>query len=186
MERKLIKKDNQYYCFDEKTVIIGTTDEALLKHESLSTKKLSFKNCEAIERGYDLYRLVESKYPNVYNEEFEYDSEHDMIRDDYRSRGFLEGAKAILEIIGDKKFSVDDMKKAFEKGAFFGTTKLGNNHYFDELIESLNKNEWDVEIETEIVPDLDSRNEIDGQIFSANKKEVPKIDRYGCLILKRI
>jgi hypothetical protein len=39
----------------------------------------------------------------------------------------------------DKKYTEEDMLKAFEKGALYGSTKNGNTHYFDEIIKSLKK-----------------------------------------------
>lgn len=39
----------------------------------------------------------------------------------------------------ENKYTEEDMLKAFEKGALYGSTKNGNTHYFDEVINSLNK-----------------------------------------------
>lgn len=38
-----------------------------------------------------------------------------------------------------KRYTEEDMLKAFEKGALYGTTQNGNTHYFNEVINSLNK-----------------------------------------------
>lgn len=43
------------------------------------------------------------------------------------------------EDIVNRKYTEEDMLKAFEKGALYGSTKNGNTHYFDEVISSLNK-----------------------------------------------
>jgi hypothetical protein len=43
------------------------------------------------------------------------------------------------EDMADKKYTEEDMLKAFEKGALYGTTQNGNTHYFNEVINSLNK-----------------------------------------------
>ena len=95
--------------------LIKTDDGYILEGNNLpNPRRLSLKNCESIERGYDLDELVKSKYPNVDNEDYEYDSEAEMLRDDYMSSGFLKGAKAILEILGDKKFSEQQIRKAIE------------------------------------------------------------------------
>jgi hypothetical protein len=74
-----------------------------------------------------------------------------------------------LELKKQKKYSEEDMLKAYEKGASFGTTKLGNTHYFDELIQSLQQTECDVWI-----------------VMSSNSDYVAIHDDNGCLILKRI
>ncbi len=39
------------------------------------------------------------------------------------------------------KYTEEDMLKAFEKGALYGTTKNGNTHYFNEVINSIKNNE---------------------------------------------
>ena len=52
--------------------------------------------------------------------------------------GFREGAKWQQDM-ADKKYTEEDLRKAFEKGALYGSTKNGNTHYFDEVINSLNK-----------------------------------------------
>ena len=127
MKGKLIKVDDVYRLIVDR-LISGTTDSEYQKAFSDYCFMLSSNNCETIASGYDLDELA---YEKSWNEDSE--------------KGFINGAKAILEILGDKKFSKDDMKKAFEKGAL----KLGNNRYFDELIQSLQQTEWDVEVVTE-------------------------------------
>ena len=53
--------------------------------------------------------------------------------------GFIYGYEKCQEDMADKKYTEEDMLKAFEKGALYGSTKNGNIHYFDEIIKSLNK-----------------------------------------------
>jgi hypothetical protein len=48
-------------------------------------------------------------------------------------------ANQIVNLFKDKKYTEEDMLKAFEKGSLYGSTKNGNTHYFDEVISSLNK-----------------------------------------------
>jgi len=50
-----------------------------------------------------------------------------------------EYATQCQEDMADKKYTEEDMLKAFEKGALYGTTQNGNTHYFNEVINSLNK-----------------------------------------------
>ena len=59
--------------------------------------------------------------------------------DDAIEFGFVEGYTQCQEDMADKKYTEEDMLKAFEKGALYGSTKNGNTHYFDEVINSLNK-----------------------------------------------
>ena len=75
---------------------------------------------------------------------------------------FKLGAKAILEIIGDKKYSEEDIEKAFDAGWIQRQNEEGS-HYeaLDNFIQSLHPKEWEVEI-------------------------LEELDKDGCLILKRI
>jgi hypothetical protein len=179
MEGKLIKLNVGvgYRLDDENGNLIATT---IASYKT----KISLKNCQAIERGYDLNELVQSKYPNVYNEDYEYDSESEMLRDEYKSRGFYEGAKAILEILGDKKFTKDDVKKAINEARFcsvtdeFGSIRFHNED--DKIIQSLQQTKWDVEIEME--SDLENYHKKE---YNAECPKKPKLDTDGCLILKR-
>jgi hypothetical protein len=135
--------------------------------------KLSLKNCQAIEGGYDLDELAKIEYPicEVWNDE------EALIRE----LAFKKGFQKALELMGDKKFSEFDITKAFEYG--------WNQRHFDKtdedelreiqkrFIQSLQQTEWDVEIET--VPALSNN----GNVYYG---DIPKLDATGCLILKRI
>jgi hypothetical protein len=48
-------------------------------------------------------------------------------------------ANQIVNLFKNKKYTEEDMLKAFERGALYGSTKNGNTHYFEDLINSLNK-----------------------------------------------
>ena len=176
MKGKLIKTDVNYILEDDKGVVIASTS---LKKEGLS---LSLKNCQAIERGYDLDELAKIEYPicEVWNDE------EALIRE----LAFKKGFKKALELLGDKKFSEEDIKKVVEisrqgslqkthngygvsTGSVFVLDKLSAN----DIIKSLQQTEWDVEIET--VPALSNN----GNVYYG---EIPKLDVDGCLILKRI
>jgi hypothetical protein len=51
----------------------------------------------------------------------------------------------ILEILGDKKFSEENMLKAFITGVFTDETS-DHDFEFTELMKDLQQTEWDVEI----------------------------------------
>ena len=149
MKAKLIKReDGLYFLHDENGKLIYG--------------KLSLKNCEAIVNGYDLDELAENLYLK---------SGPDGISD---TLSFKIGFQKALEILGDKKFSEEDMKKAIHFGAswreqlFNGTTKTS------ELFESLQQTEWDVEIVMDICGD---------KVYAVPE---PALDENGCLILRRI
>jgi hypothetical protein len=129
--------------------------------------KLSLKNCEAIANGYDLDELASKKYP-IENTGAMFMPNRIEVTNIYRQEGFIEGAKAILEILGDKKFSEKDMKLSYnanEEGW------VSFNAFMEDLPQ---QTEWDVEIV----------NKDTGLGARINRK--PKLDAENCLILKRI
>lgn len=164
MKGKLIKTGKLYVLAVDD--IIATTDDYL------NTKlgylyRLSLKNCEAIKNGYNLDELSKEDADLRYNKP----GEEDLWLT--RVTGIEYGFNLALELLADKKFSKDDMKKAFEKGAL----KLGNNRYFDELIQSLQKTEWDVEVVMDRIP---------ADLAPGGWDVFPKLDAENCLILKRV
>lgn len=172
MALKLIKKGGQYYCIDENTVIVGTTDKSLLEHKPLSTKELSLKNCEAIERGYDLVELVKERF----GEAFWHDGD----------KYYKEGFQKALELLEHKKYTEDDLFASYETGwEQRHEEKDDYNLTFNKFVKSLNKSEWDVEIEMEdskVVDKHEWDGSNDGELTWVKR---PKLDVDGCLILKR-
>lgn len=148
MEAKLIKTaDGLYHIkFD--------TDKDMM---SCALVLLSLKKCQAIERGYDLDELVKGFIERTgYN--------------DFDSYSYKLGFQKALELMGDKKFSEEDVISMIEKSRETGLTA-------QFLILTKQQTEWDVEVEmvdaTVVHPGGD--NEIISQ---------PKLDVDGCLILK--
>jgi uncharacterized protein YktA (UPF0223 family) len=121
--------------------------------------RLSLKNCLSIERGYDLEELAKTEYPigEVWNEE------EALIRE----LAFKKGFQKALELMGDKKFSEEDLMEAYSRGQT------------NSPIQSIQQTEWDVEIVTFTGDDLKSVSEDWGKLGK------PKLDADGCLILKR-
>ena len=184
MKAKLIKtsKDSHhnghYFLNDDNGFAIGSSDKDWCKRAV--TKKplyvLSLKNCQAIERGYDLDELVKI------------DKEKDLDFTDESSfrRGFLKA----LELMGDKRFSEEDMYKMFIFARSIDTAKkhikkledIPIDELFNDFIKSIQQTEWDVVIVEEQV------------LYSANMPKEdesrppfrPKLDSKGRLILKRI
>lgn len=160
MKAKLIKKGKNHYDLRLDDGGLYTSTYQWTSNGNL----LSLKNCQTIERGYDLDKLYLKHYleegtPNVYVSKW----------------SFMEGARVVLEILGDKKFSEEDLREAISQ-----TRKgmLYNKKYEDEYIKSIQQTEWDciVEMEDFTVVHLGGDNEIISQ---------PKRDSDGCLILKR-
>jgi hypothetical protein len=131
------------------------------------TSKLSIKNCQAIERGYDLDELI-SESDTSHLTRWTSDS-HELMYDE----GFKVGFQKALEILGDKKFSYEDMEKVF----VLGVNSKTELHARDKAIQSLQQTEWEVEIITEEGKDTFGNAELTWYN--------PKLDEKGCLILKR-
>lgn len=154
MEGKLIKtsKDSyhngHYFLNDDNGFAIGSSDKDWCKR---AVKKrplyvLSLTNCQAIERGFDLDALAEKKYPfdkgyGVYERNCQISDLQDA---------FLEGFQMRDKMLGDKKFSEEDML-SFESFVSKWYDKATDVEEFralpSELLikwESLQQKEWDV------------------------------------------
>lgn len=177
MKAKLIKKDGHYFLEVEPNTwtppnrfhsIIANTLEKI-KGDIL---QLSLKNCQAIECGYDLDELAKTIF---LDKTFTTDEEHEIPIDGYPYQwGFKVGFQKALELIGDKKFSENDIHEAYFLGE---RDDRGGLH---DILKSLQQTEWDVEIEMEFV----GRGK--HGIGSEVDHYMPKRDEDRCLILKRI
>ena len=138
--------------------------------------RLSPKNCQAIELGYDLDKLV--------LEFIGEDDGHPSTAD--HSYCFKKGFQKALEILGDKKFSEQDVRDAYFNGEKDSYTKGGQTKEMEnEYIQSLQQTEWDVEVEMECV--MGCRNLMlngENSVCCGDKK--PKLDEDNCLILKKL
>jgi hypothetical protein len=165
MEAILVKVEDDYRLLNQNNSIIGTTDYEYQKAFSDVCKKLSLKNCQAIENGYDLDELIKEELISVNTK-----VHRDLERDGWIQIGLVRGFQKALEIIGDKKFSEDDIYRAFEEGERQDRTGLY------DIIRPTEQTEWDVEIV--MIHGFDDIN--DPKPFSS-----PKLDADGCLILRR-
>jgi hypothetical protein len=136
MEGKLKKIGNEYKLYAQDDSCIATT------HES-PYKKLSLKNCEAIANGYDLDDLSRERLSTRFDENSGY---HKFVFVEAYKEGFLKA----MEILGDKKFSEDDML-SFESFVSKWYDKAKDIEEFtalpSELLvkwKSLQQTEWDV------------------------------------------
>jgi hypothetical protein len=138
-------------------------------------QKLSLKNCQAIEKGYDLENMADLYGAKIKgNVDFKLGA----------NQGFEEGFLKSLELLGDKKFTKDDMIKFMQ--FIIRTEELENtssvsvntaNYYLEKFCEQTQKLEWDVEI---------VMNEPIGIGDKYTPDNFPQLDADGCLILKRI
>ena len=176
MKAKLIKIEEGYELLTQ-GFLKGSTNHELI--DSLNVEegniryKLSLKNCQAIECGYDLDELVD---------EF-IGCPEDMrtLSEDWRINSFKSGFQKALELMGDKTFSEEDLRLAMHFGRFGEannqTTTIG-------FIQSLQQTEWDVEIE--IYEEKEFIFDPAMGISQGHYLDKPKLDADGCLILKKI
>lgn len=160
MKAKLIKTHNKWWqLWDSEGKCLANTI-----NENGFTYKLSLKNCQAIERGYDLDELADKyEYVNYKGKSKSYNI------------GFKHGFQKALELLGDKKFSQEDMKNAIQRAC---------NDYNGNIIESLQQTEWELEICCHIKED---NGWLDADTFNSpmlTSTGEPKLDADGCLILK--
>ena len=182
MKAKLIKTEVNYILEDDKGVVIASTS---LNKEGLS---LSLKNCQAIERGYDLDELADN-----YGFRVPYDGTKDFYDLD-AIKHYKAGFQKALELMGDKKFSASQLLNAMDlvwqwiNCEDYGCKTL--TEVQDKHIQSLQQTEWDVEVEMICPHPMDTYRcglqygcDEDG---CNHPNQVPYLDAEGCLILKRI
>lgn len=171
---KLIKgKSSDKFMLNMEGVGYITTYESTLPY------KLSLKNCQAIEHGYDLDELAK-EYVKISSLEF---------------NAFEAGFQKRDEMLSDKKFSISDMESACAFGMALERLKsdphkLSDDEEWKGFIQSLQLTEWDVEIEM-ICPHPEDTY-VCGIQYGCDEdgcnhpKQVPLLDSEGCIILKRM
>ena len=161
---ELIKRDDRWDLYNEDGHKIASTLDGCVN-------KLSLKNCQEIELGYDLDELAD---------ECSIDWNGEVM--DGSCGIYKEGFQKALSILGDKKFSEEDMKNGIEYGiqsvlqAVPGVTSAQS--ILDIYTQSLQQTEFDVEIEM----DTDCTGEFKYLLLDKGK---PKLDSDNCIILKR-
>lgn len=163
MEEGKLIKENNFYMLEVQHERVGNMIIASSDHDFSKIInhpfKLSTKNCQTIENGYDLEELVDietEKYGTLTPKSFR--------------RGFLYGFQKAIEILGNKKFSDEDIINAHYQGV--------KDVSLDDFLKSIQKSEWDIQIEMKDVYDgLD-------EMAQPQYSKQPKLDADGCLILK--
>ena len=175
MKAKLIKMVEGYTLSLTGNIddLYGISNQQLAEDHQLY--KLSLKNCEAIANGYDLDELGRDLWKKSLN----YHLQHEL---DY-TFGVVDGFQKALEILGDKKFSINDMEKLmFATLEFTDTQEEGETYpFFKSFIQSLQQTEWDVWVVMSCgLPDgcTEPEKECSCDI-------IPALDEDGCLILTK-
>lgn len=191
MDAKLVLDEKYYYLEVQHErigkMIVGSSDHELsriVNHQF----KLSTKNCDVIKNGYDLDELINKLYTPEGYDQYQYDS------------GIRKGFELAVELLGDKKFSEEDMLSAYNQGANDGAryeSACGDHDSYKqmkeaqdehvesekEFIQSLQTNEWDVEICCYVANANDDLDSFNSPLLT--NTGIPKLDTDGCLILKR-
>ena len=175
MDAKLVLDEKYYYLEVQHErigkMVVGSSDHELSRIVN-QPFKLSTKNCDVIKNGYDLDELAIN---------------HAEGNDNYitAENSFKVGVETILEILGDKKFSEEDLANILVR--FLNDIK--NMKYrgdevsiINQLLQSLQPKEWDVEIVME--SNLHIGEVIDESYPKDFPLERPKLDANGCIILK--
>ena len=140
--------------------------------------KLSLKNCEAIELGYDLDELSKKETRKFIGP----DVPENIMLFISHSKIFEKGFQTAIELLGDKKFSEEDMRTAFSYGMDVYAEpndwdKLNPFQKLNKHIQSLQQTEWQVEVIMDKIP---------ADLAPGGWDVFPKLDAENCLILKRV
>jgi hypothetical protein len=190
MKGKLLKTEKGHYVLIDDTK--GTYDNGFLigaSRRDTDANKLSIKNCESIEGGYNLDGLAE-----VFHEQHKFTSSH--IAD---ITSFKLGFQKALDIINEARTHKDPQlidSMALRYRHDFGMIKDESElNYLRTTMTQLweevvglgfydGPNKWNVEIEMQ--PYHDGEFIDDGKTHVVEPKWRPALDADGCLILKRI
>jgi hypothetical protein len=184
MEGKLIKTKNLYALKVDD--IIATNDD-YFSTKVEHTYRLSTKNCEAIENGYDLEELARN-YVDEQPNDFLYTT------DEYWNAqvDFKKGFQKAMELM-DKKYSEGIVEENFQGLRACIDDKDIAEFYINMakmMFTELQQTEWDVEIEM-ICPHPEDTY-VCGMQYGCDgdgcnhPNQIPYLDKNGCLILKRI
>ena len=177
MEAKLYKVENTFYLKVGET-ILGTSSNPNL---SASIRySLSLKNCQAIELGYDLDELARENNKHHKRLGTVIDKLPLLtaaLRQGY-TEGYKEGFQKALSILGDKRFTLEDMMNCWNKALNF----LEHKETLGDHIQSLQQTEWDVWLVMACgLPDGCTEPEV-----TCTCDIIPSLDADGCLILRKI
>ena len=165
--------DNNYKLYIDRIPFATVSDSPY--------NKLSLKNCEAIANGYDLEDLS----LRYCDSRFNLDPCTVQTFERLHRETFEAGFKKSLEILGDKKFSEEDIKKALEFDKF--ENEFNNKFYESQesFIQSLQQTEWKVEVIMECSIGC-PHFKLNGEKSVCCGGKTPRLDSDGCVILKRL
>jgi hypothetical protein len=142
------------------------------------TNKLSVKNCIDIKNGYDLDKLAYdfAKYHSIY-----------PTAQDDTEYGFKNGFSKAIKLNKDKVFTLEDVKQVIFNFANYDRKTISELDRMDMAVSSIQQpTEIDVEIKMEPCFYDQSLGGFSTSYTEDKPKEQPKLDKDGCLILKKI
>ena len=170
MKGKLIKTGNDYLLKDTNGEVLAITNGVT------EGKKLSKQNCDEI-FGVVYVEKLADEYANVNGD---YDEHYGHI-------GFKEGFKKAIELNKDKVFTLEDVKQAIFNFANYDRKTISELDRMDMAVSSIQQ---PIEIEVEIKMEPCFYDQSLGGFSTSytedKPKEQPKLDKDGCLILKKI
>ena len=159
MKGKLNKRDNDYWLYNE-------YGETIASSWGVDGKKLSYQNCNEIFGIVDVEKLAEESVP-------------DGFRTIWKN-GFNEA----IELNKDKMFTIEDMRKAMDwimtqYFEFHEQPSTGRREHYLQLLKQPIAIEVEIETETKVWEFISN-----GEFESF--EIIPKLDKNGCLILKKL
>lgn len=164
--------------------------------------KLPLKKCQEIDRGYDLDRLAEEKYreyPNNPSDKPEWHYNFDPNAHKKR-KAFKAGFQKAIDLIGSNTLTLDKFLDLYIEETGYGMDMWGKleNEIMStvaKIFQSMDQDEWDVEIEMEWNPKSTHCDECGngGKYMESpcdHKDDCnhwsPKLDPDGFLIMRKI
>jgi hypothetical protein len=183
MKAKLIKEYEDYYLISDKeiesgdeyvkldnrprTLLLGTTISHVTK-----VSKLSKQNCDEIFGVVNVDVLATEHYK-------EYDNLPVV-----RYNSFTTGFNKAMELNKDKLFTLEDVRKAFNKGYLMKFNP--SDEYTETLTGLVQSLQQPTEIDVEIEMEDDKDTLVDNvEQFLKDLGDKPKLDSEGCLVLTK-
>lgn len=146
---KLFKHCKKITHSTEPLIIEHTFDNDLskyngLKERHLGVKLLSLSEVEEAIYGYSVEKMAENHLTKVYNDEKKA-KEYLKSNDAFTTKmyiSYIEGFKTHQELVKDKLFTIEDMRKYHNIMCLYGNTK--GEEYIQSLLP---KTEWEVEFD---------------------------------------
>jgi hypothetical protein len=191
MKAKLIKKDDGYNLTTEQPqgrlleATCSPSQQLILNKSGDSTKyKLSKQNCDELFGVVDVEKLAEEYAITA----------HDIMDEPYQNGlfyGFMAGFNKSMELNKDKVFTLEDIYDAVMLGVCFEDNGIKGISTYEELKElAVKRASKPTEIEVEIIMSPcyydTSLGGFSTSYTEGKPIEEPKLDKDGCMILKRV